>query len=156
MRPLLEGNDLLQVFAFLYAHAKSRVGDSFLRDLTNVERVRDVLCKWTDELPLHNAQLAALCDKLRELFSDADSVPDPSKKATTQHEGENLPQFIACMCKAFPGVSPEFWLTGISAQDARKMLNSASESGSFAESEVRRSAIADYLRAVKWVRYNHG
>ena len=58
------------------------------------------------------------------------------------------------MCKAFPGVSPEYWLTGISANDARDMLLDVADEN-FATSTDRTEAIKNFLKAIKWIWVKH-
>jgi len=156
---LLDGEDHAQITLYLYAHAHSAPGDKSLRDLYGVERVRSVVSEWYDSLPLHDDQMEPLCNRLRELDGESDSIPDTDKraKAETEPHADNGARFAAVMCKAFPGSTPEYWLTEISAGDARAMLDDMTSEG-FATSENRREAIANYLKAVKWLwrKYTDG
>ena len=78
------------------------------------------------------------------------------KGGAVDTQPDNGSQFAAIMCKAFPGCAPEFWLTGISSGDCRKMLESVASDGPFATSPERTRAIANYLKAVKtlWRKYS--
>jgi len=153
---LLGGNQRDQVDAYLFAHAHSEPGDVTLRWLSDAATMRDAVRKWSEGLAIPDAALDGLVDRLRVLDGDADSVPDAD--APPAHEDATTPdngaRFAAMMCKAFPGASPEFWLTGVAASDARDMLSGVSDEG-FAESHERTEAIKNFLKAVKWIWVNH-
>ena len=95
--------------------------------------------------------LIPLVDRLRALDGDTDILPDPDRKADDATPEQNpAATFAAMMCKAFPGVSPEYWLTEINAGDARAMLAGVGDEG-FATSDARTEAIGNYLKAIKWI-----
>jgi hypothetical protein len=154
---LLDGNDVLQIAAFLFAHAYSGAGDKTVREYMTDEAIREKLDEWRNDLPVHDDQVAALCDTLRDLDGQQDSVPDVRDDSEDGEEVEavNTAHSIASFCKAFPGVSPEFWLTDISSADSMQMLSAVGSDGGWAESPIRREAVANWLRAVKWVWRNH-
>jgi hypothetical protein len=155
---LLEGNDVLQIDAFLFAHAHSGIGDVTVRSYMTDEAMRKKLNEWHDDVPVHEEQVATLCDTLRALDGQNDSVPDVRDKDDgdlAEIGTANTPQSIATLCKAFPGVSPEFWLTDISSADSTEMLAAVGSDGGWAESPIRREAVANWLRALKWVWRNH-
>ena len=154
---LLKGSLRDQVFVFLYAHAHSGKGDVSLRDLTDGDTIRQTLTTWSDALPIHDDELDQLCDRLRELDGDGDAVPDPGARKTEENDAprDESAKFAAIMCKAFPGPTPDYWLTEIAASDARAMLAGVG-SEDFAESSERTEAIKNFLKAIKWVWFNHG
>lgn len=158
-------NDLLaevrddQIKIYLYAHTKSAPHDASLRLLMIPDEIRTTIREWYDQTAIHDGQLNELVDRLRELNSDSDDVPDPYPKPKRKNETttpDDAPEFVGMMCKAFPGVTPEFWLTDISAADARKMFSGVIHEGPWATHPERTAAIENYLRAVKWVWKNHG
>lgn len=154
---LLDGNDSDQVLVYIFAHAHSKPGDVTLRGLMDAESIKSAVREWADNLPIHEEQLDELCDRLTELDGGVDNVPEPSdngkKKETVQLVDDSC-RFSATMCKAFPGVSPEYWLTGIAANDARDMLCDVADDN-FATSSERTDAIKNFLKAVKWIWVNH-
>ena len=154
---LLAGNIEDQVYVYLYAHAFSAAGDRSLRMLTGTDSIRQAVRAWYNDLALHEDQVIELTNRLRELDGDTDNVPDPDAKPViiSEPRTDDGTGFVATMCKAFPGVSPEYWNTEIAAKDARSMLDVASEGGDFATSSDRSEAIGNYLKAVKWIRKAH-
>lgn len=154
---LLAGNDSDQVAVFMFAHAHSKPGDDTLRGLMDVGSIKDAVRVWSDKLPIHEAQLNELCDRLTELDGGVDTVPDPEDRDKDKDPAplvDDSCQFSATMCKAFPGVSPEYWLTGISANDARDMLLDVADEN-FATSTDRTEAIKNFLKAIKWIWVKH-
>tara|TARA_Y100000310_G_scaffold314264_1_gene363464 strand:+ start:951 stop:1667 length:717 start_codon:yes stop_codon:yes gene_type:complete len=155
---LLTGNPNQQIWSYLLAHARSAEGDTSLRTLMTVPSIVETLTDWSASLAIHDEQLGELGDRLRELDGDSDIVPPPETDGAPLEEvHDDLPGFVAAMCRAYPGVSPEFWLTGCPAHTARQMLqNAASGSGSWALSAERAEAIENFLKGIKWVWKNHG
>jgi len=157
---LLDGNDLLQMAAFLYAHAKSAPGDVSIRDHMTLADIETELAGWLNSLACHDEAMGSLCERLRLLDGNTDEIVPDLKKETDDKKEETVDHveiFLVAMQRAFPGVPPSFWMTELPANEERKMLAQVSADGlSFAESPGRRSAIANYLRAVKWVWLNHG
>ena len=152
---LLESTPSDQVYAFMFAHAHSKPGDTTLRELVSTDAMREAVRAWSDSLALHDDQLNTLCDKLRELDGSEDTIPDPDKKADEAKDTpDNSAQFVAMMCRAFPGCTPEYWMVGISAKDARNMITSDS-APDFVDSFDRTEAIRNYLKAVRWIWINH-
>ena len=154
---LFDGDDEMQIAAFLFAHAHSGIGDTTVRKYVTAGAIRDTLVEWWDELPIHGEQVPVLCEALRKLDGEGESVPDADEKTECAHIActSSVPTSIAALCKAFPGVSPEYWLTDISSADSMEMLVSVGSGGSWAESYERRTAVANWLKAVKWVWRNH-
>lgn len=149
---LMDGSQTDQIAAYLYAHAHSAVGDTSLRDCMSEEAIRDRVRNWFDMLGIHGGQIDALCDRLRVLDGEENSVPDPDENGVSEATsgGNSSAAFLAVMCKAFPGIAPEYWMTGCSAAEARAMLDGVSDDDSgFAKSERRTNAIRNYLKAVK-------
>jgi hypothetical protein len=153
---LMDGDPQARLVAYLYAHAHSAPGDVSLRELTTVESMERVLSEWFDALPIQDAQLEPLCVKLRELDGETKQVPDHASKYGDADVVPDDPcaSFASAMCHAFPGTTPEYWLTEISTADAKRILTGAS-TGGFAESDDRRESIANYLKAVKWIWKRH-
>ena len=147
-----------QIKVYLYAHAKSAPGDVSLRSLMLAEDIRAAIRIWFDGLAIHENQISELCDRLRELDGETESVSDPYAKPKWQEpsQPDNMPEFVSMMCSAFPGVTPEYWLTEISSEASRKMFAGATHDGPWATHPERTAAIENYLRAVKWVWKNHG
>ena len=156
---ILAGDEHLQTAAYLYAHAASAPGDRSLQGLMTESAIRAFLSDWLDSQPIHSDadQMAALCDSFRELDGEDGSVPDPDAKPTAPEPiQDDLPQFVATICQAFPGVLPSFWLTELPAHEIRAMLAKVNEgSDNFATSPSRTTAIGNWLKAVKWVWKNH-
>ena len=149
------GVQRLQVLAFMFAHAHSRPGDLTVNDLMGAEDAKKAVTAWGDTLAIHDSHLAALCDRLTGLDGDKESIPDPDEKNDPEPpQQESAATFAALMCKAFPGASPDFWLSGIGAGDALAMLAGVG-SDDFAESFERTEAIRNFLKAVKWIWENH-
>ena len=147
-------DDRLQGGVYLYAHAHSAPGDKHLRDLTSYDAIKTAILEWLDTVPLHTnvAQLEALCRRLSVLDGDDDAVPDPEPKPRHEPVYDNLPRFVSVACRAFSGVSPDFWLTEMPAAAVRSMISDACGDGDgWATSETRRAAIANWLRAIKWI-----
>ena len=146
-----------QIAVYLFAHAHSAPGDRSLRMLTNAAAIRKAARTWFRDLPLHDGQVVELCNRLRELDGDGDGVPDPDAKPVETAPGrDDTHGFLAVMCKAFPGVPPEYWMSEIPAHDARKILFGASSDGGWATSPERTEAQKNYLKAVKWLWRTHG
>lgn len=154
---LMDDNRSDQVTAFLFAHAHSAPGDnSLLSDMT-AQGIRARLRAWDDALSIPDDAFKPLCDRLRELDGDTTSdVPDPDARPRESDPIQQDPDaaFAALMCKAFPGATPEYWLSGIAEVDALAMLAPSTET-SFADSPARNRAIHNYLNAVKWIWLNH-
>ncbi len=147
------------VAVYLYAHAHAAPGDASLRMLMDVGKIRRVTAEWYKALPIHAGQIEELCKRIDALDGNTTAVADPNSKG----EGSAPPErrgttraFVAILCKAFPGLSPEYWLTGISAHDARGMLAEASSGGEWATSPERTEAQKDYLKAVRWLWLEYG
>ena len=155
---LMDGNPDDQVAVFMFSHAHSKPGDVTLRGIMSAESIRVAVREWSNALPIHEDQLDNLCDRLRELDGDFEHVTDPADKDKPKEDSPSLVdesgRFAAIMCKAFPGVSPDYWLTGIAASDARDMLSDVS-GDDFATSMERTEAIKNFLKAVKWIWVNH-
>ena len=152
---LLAGNQRDQVLVYIFAHAHSKPGDTTLRGLMGSQQISEAVNKWADDLAIHDAQLDELCDRLSTLDGNTADVPDPDAKPQESSDVVDEAQtFAGIMCKAFPGVSPDYWLTEISANDARTMLCDVAAEN-FAESSQRTEAIKNFLKAVKWVWLNH-
>ena len=149
---LLADDQHMQVALYLYAHAFSGTGDKRLLNTMTRAGIRKAVSEWFANLPIQDAQIVPLCDRLRELDGEDDCVPaiDP-KPSTGERATDDLPAFVSIMCKAFPGVSPEYWLTECSASEARGMLDKVSSDDNFATSMQRSNAIRNYLTAVKWL-----
>ena len=154
---LLDGVNADQVAAFLYAHAHSAPGDASLRMVVTLDAIRTALREWMDGVAIHNEELPEICDELRRINRQRDTVPDVDQRPTDDDDSiGDVPQFVAAMCKVFPGVSPDYWMTGIAGCDARDMMQSAVSGGcNFATSADRTEAQRNFLRAVKWVWRNH-
>lgn len=151
-----EGRQGAQIFAFLFAHVRSAPGDTTLRGLMAPHAAMEAVEMWASDVPIHDSELTRICDIVASLDGDDESIPDPS---APEQEDDVVPQdsgarFAAIMCGAFPGCSPEFWLTGISSRDAIDMLDEGNGE-SFATGSHRTTAIANYLKAVKHVRASH-
>jgi len=147
------------VAVYLYAHAHSAPGDASLRMLMDPAAIRRTATEWRDTLPIHAGQVEELCKRIGLLDGDASGVPEPRDKTKgepAQPRRNAALGFVAILSKAFPGLSPEYWLTGISAHDARAMLAEASSGGEWATSSERTAAQKDYLRAVRWLWLEQG
>ena len=155
---LLDGNPRDQVLVYIFAHVHSKPGDITLRGLMNVDIIRDVINDWANDQAMHDEQIDKLCERLSEMDGNAESIPDPDdaydKSVDSDGYQDHSISFVSIMCKAFPGISPEFWLSEITVKDARKMLADGC-SENFADSEERTEAIRNFLKAVKWVWHNH-
>ena len=155
---VVEWSDVGGVACYLYAHTRSAPGDISLRFLTQSEDIRTTVLDWYENAAIHERQLEVLTAELRRLDGNDSCVPDPDEKndgAARDYPHDNGAQFAAIMCKAFPGATPEYWLTEISSGDARKMLEKIADDAPFATSPERTRAIANYLKAVKtlWGQY---
>jgi len=148
---LLHSDGVLDIACYLFAHTRSAPGDVSLRMLTSVDEMREAVSEWYTQAAIHAGQLNVLCEAMHTLDgTDGGDVEDPdAKPALVDAKPDNGSKFAAMMCKAFPGVSPEYWLSEISKTDALAMLDAVSESGPFATSRERTEAISNYLRAVK-------
>jgi len=148
--------DLAHTTAFLFAHAHSAPGDVTVRSLNTLEEIEGRCMEWFNGLPLHVGQVLPLVNRLRELDRNTTSVPDGSDSDHSDEVLTNQSSGVAVMMKAFPGTTPEFWLTEVAACDARAYVHAVGEqSKDFATSEGRRKAIENYLKAIKWVWSNH-
>jgi len=154
---LLDGYPVMRVWSYLYAHAQSNPGNVALRNLTSLDALRVELTAWADSIPVHDLVLDVLCDELSRIDGDIDCVPNPDAlvKRASPTGGNSDQTFCAAMCKAFPGVPPEYWLTGISEHDAMQMLESAGDHGCFATSTDRKAHVRNFLNAIKQIRDNH-
>ena len=155
---LFDGDDILQISAFLFAHAHSGIGDKTVREYMSDESMRAKLNDWRDGLAIQDDQIPELCETLRGMDGQGEFVPDLTDGKVEDIEPmapSSVPQNVAALCKAFPGVSPEFWLTDISSNDSMLMLATACNESGWAESPLRRAAVANWLKAIKWVWRNH-
>jgi len=157
-KKLLNGSDApdtAHMAAFLFAHAHSAPGDVTVRTMQTLPEIVARCTEWFDGLPLHVGQILPLINRLRELDRNTSSVSDGTADMSDQVLASQ-PAGVAIMMKAFPGTTPEFWLTGCAAADAREYVQSVSDGGSdFSTSATRTSAQTDYLKAVKAVWGNH-
>tara|TARA_R110000782_G_scaffold56746_1_gene118852 strand:+ start:1759 stop:2457 length:699 start_codon:yes stop_codon:yes gene_type:complete len=152
---LLAGNQRDQVLVYIFAHAHSKPGDTTLRGLMGSQQISETVNAWAYDLAIHDDQLDELCDRLSVLDGNDENIPDPAAKPEESSDCVDGQQtFAGIMCKAFPGVSPEYWLTGIAANDARDMLCDVANDN-FATSSERTDAIKNFLKAVKWIWVNH-
>lgn len=152
---LLDGNEHDQILVFLFAHARSAPGDATLRGIMGADLIAATVREWFNDLPIHDEQLDALVDRLQVLNGDAVQIPDPDRKPEKETQAEDKSaQFAALMCKAFPACGPEYWLSGIGSHDAESMLDNVNAEN-FADSAKRTEAIANYLKAVKWIWSAH-
>lgn len=150
----------LQTAIYFYAHAHSAPGDRTLQGVMTADDITSRVASWYDEQPIHNniEQLTELASRLSEIDGDSNSVPDPSavKRDDGHASTDDLPQFVALACRAFPGILPSFWMTDLPAHEIRSMIASVSTGGdAWATSHHRTAAIANYLKAVKWVWRAH-
>jgi len=148
-----------QTAIYLYAHAFSAPGDRSLINISTIADIEREVMPWYDALPMPDDadQITALCERLTEIDGGVASVPDPDRSETETESEDNSTRFVALACKAFPGVSPDYWLTDMPSHAIREMISSmsATEGDGWATSERRTSAIANWLKAVKWVWRNH-
>ena len=154
---LVEFDSLGKVACFLFAHTRSAPGDTSLRMLTGTEEIREAVLSWYEQSAIHRGQILEIQQRLMRLDGIEDSVEDPDAKPREQTDTatRSSTRFVSAMCKAYPGVTPEYWLTEISASDAHRMMEDACSDGVFATSPERTKAITSYLRAVKTLWRNH-
>jgi len=146
---LTSGTELLPAAAFIFAHERSATGDTSLREYSTTAQVSEVLSEYLDNLPIHSAQIAPLCDALSDLDGNPYSVPEIKDGDASSSSTDT---FISTMCKAFPGTLPDYWLTGLPSAKARAILEAASDEGTdFATSFDRTEAIKNWLRAIKLI-----
>jgi len=147
--------DVAHMAAFMFAHAHSVPGDVTVRTIGTLPEIVNTCTEWLNSLPIHAGQFLPLINRLRELDKNTATIPDGTEDRSdevlaSQHSG------VAIMTKAFPGTTPEFWLTGVASSDAREYVSAVSDGGGkFATSTTRTSAQTDYLKAVKVVWENH-
>jgi hypothetical protein len=79
--------------------------------------------------------------------SPTDAAPDPEQAGPVDG--------VTAMCKAFPGTTPDYWMTGISERDIDELCKRL-DRGNWATCDTRKHAIDSYLNAVKWIRKAHG
>jgi len=150
---LLAGKETAQLAAYLFAHACSGVGDVSLRRITSSADIERAAVEWFDSLPIHEREIDPLMFRIMEIDGDRQTVPAPCKKANDdQDNGGDGTTFVAIMSKAFPGMSSEYWLTGVAASSARKMLIEQASKSTWANSPTFHSAVESYLNAVQWIR----
>ena len=154
---LLEGMDKLQVAAYMFAHVNSAPGDRTLLYITSDADVVREVSEWFDMLALHDDQIIVLTDRLRQLDGQADVETVSNGTDDAPAITDSITAGTAGLCKAFPGTTPDYWMSGVSAAEARGMMESvATHNGCFANSPRRTRAVSNYLNAVKQVRLNHG
>lgn len=147
----LDGRPHLQVMAFIYAHTQSRPGDVSLRDMAGDPAA--ILAAWGDALPISDAALPALCERLRAMDGNGDAVPALKQRDDEPAAGEAA--FLAGMAKLFPGTPVDYWRSGISEREATELAAAATSRGDWADSAERGAAITNYMRAVAWIRARH-
>ena len=150
-----DGDKESRINAYLYAHAKSAPGDASVSRLMDVEPARKSISAWRDSLPLHDSSVMELIAELQMLDGCTSFVPEPGVTDKPVPIREGSATWAARMCKAFPGVPPDYWMTGISERDAQDMLAGIT-GGDWATSERRTAAIGNFLKAIRWIRINHG
>jgi hypothetical protein len=149
-----DADGMAQSAFFLFAHLYSAPGDWTLREMTDRAEAAVRVAEWRRGVPIHNEQVPEFVRLLRALDGDdADYVP----LRTGDAEPAPARSFIAAMSKTYPGLSPDYWMAGISVAECHRLLEAAlhAQAGDFAGSPARGRAIADYLRAVKEVRASH-
>jgi len=150
---LLAGHETARLAAYLFAHVRSAVGDVSLRGITTRPDIERVAVEWWDAQAIHEQQIDPLMARLMEIDGDSKQVvPDPRgtvEEADTHSDGTS---FVAIMSKAFPGMSAEYWMAGISASAARAMLIQQASNSVWANSAAFHLAVGSYLNAVKWIR----
>ena len=148
--------DIAHTAAFLFAHAHSGVGDVTVQSVLTLPDIVQRCTEWFDCLPLHAGHILPLVNRLRELDRNVSSVPDGPDNDMSDEVLANQPAGVAIMMKAFPGTTPDDWLTRVSAADGRDYVSAVSDGGgNFATGQKRTQAITNWLRAVKWVWRNH-
>ena len=148
---IVSWSDVGGIACYLFAHTRSAPGDKSLRLLSGSEEIRTTVLDWYEQSGIHQGQLAVLSGALNRLNGVDNDVPNPDATPTQDDSApvDNSARFAAAMCHAFPGSTPEYWLTEIPSTVAVKMLAEASGSGQFATSPERTRAISNYLTAVK-------
>ena len=153
-----EGQPEIQTGVYLFAHTRSRPGDASLRELGDMDAVADAVAGWMRDLPIPEADLPDLAERLRRMSASDDVPPVPKGGAEIDQAdaaGATPEERAAMLCGVFQGTSPEYWLTGCSERQAVTMAAAkvAGENGGgcWANSPERTRRIASYMNAVKWV-----
>jgi len=138
--------------AYLMAHVYSEPGDRTLMPLSTEDEIATACDYFEASLPIPEAQLGQLYRRLIELGGG--SLDDPGCEESGEDvPSVDLPSFAAAMCRAFPGTTPDYWLDGISKQEAAAMESRAvGESGEWATGRRRTNAMRAFMRAVKAIR----
>jgi hypothetical protein len=154
---LLPGEDKADCrrWAYLFAHTLSAPGDTRLRALVTRESIADSVTAWRVNTPLHEEHESKLVAFLRRVDGLDEDVPYPDGGKVKDDEPARTGDGIKMLCQAFPGTTPTYWQTEISCHDIDELLR-ANDRRSWADSATRSAHIENYMRAVKWVRRNHG
>jgi hypothetical protein len=145
-----------RTWVYLFAHIYSAPGDRTLATLQSEETIRATVGEWRAGLPLHDETEPELVRFLRRLDGYDTDVPDPDAKESTERAPAGSLDGVSSLCKAFPGTTPDYWMTGISGRDIDDLMRTRQTAEDWAKSPERTEAIKRYLNAVKWIRYNHG
>jgi hypothetical protein len=150
----------MQAGVYLFAHTRSKPGDTSLRALGDMDSVAVEVGAWMRDLPLTEAGVTVLTERLRAMGAD-EEVPPPPGPAKHAAGGSADPALVSAeeraaqLCGLFEGTSPEYWLTGCSERQATMMaaakIAHENAEGCWAQSPVRARRMASYLNAVKWV-----
>jgi len=154
-----EGQPDMQAGVYLFAHTRSKPGDTSLRDLGDMDAVAVAVGDWMRELPVPEADLPELTERLRRMGA-SDEVPPPPKQSAAGAAGDDAAgatpeERAAMLCAQFQGTTPEYWLTGCSERAAMMMaaarIAGENADGCWANSPERARRMASYMNAVKWV-----
>lgn len=148
--------DDLRTDVYLYAHVHSAPGDTGLATLQTADAIRETVGAWRCALPLHDdneASLVRLC-RLIDGYVQPD-VLAPEQKGTEPEHDDVESRCVRMLCEALPGTTPTYWRTEISVAEMDALMR-ARKPEPWAESPRRKSAIENYLNAVRWIRRAHG
>jgi hypothetical protein len=138
----------------LFAHTRSAPGDRSLDLMQDKGGIIAEVSEWRTELPLHDDNVEDLLRALRTLDGDYDiTVPRLPEDKQQERPASELAG-VNMLCQIFYGTTPEYWRSGISDAEIDELMR-ARDSGQWANSETRKRAIENYLRAVKWMRRCH-
>lgn len=147
-------DEKLSTAIYLYAHSRSAPGDRSLELEQTASGIERVVTEWRSALPLHDEHEDELIAQLRKLDGHTDAVVDPTAKPAEAEDAQSELGWVAAMCKMFPSTTPEYWQSGISEAEISELL-SVTDGKPWATCRRRNESVANYLRAVKWVRFNH-
>jgi len=146
----------IQTDVYLYAHTRSAPGDNGLATLQTDAAIRETVGAWRCGLPLHadnEASLVRLCRLIDGYVAPDVQAPDQVTESMDSQE-DTESRCVRMLCEALPGTTPTYWRTEISVSEMEALMR-ARKPEPWAESPRRKSAIENYLNAVRWIRQAH-